>query len=155
MVAIEAAPAAVAISGGTARGRRAMVWRRAFPWMAERAHDAREFVRFLLADSANVDDAVQVAAELIANALTHTRSGAPGGSYVLEVHRWRGGMAVIVHDQGGPAEPRLGNVRLAEHGYGLRTVKALTTWWGWRGTPQGRTVIAIFITDRVCGASPR
>jgi anti-sigma regulatory factor (Ser/Thr protein kinase) len=131
-----------------------MVWRRAFPGVAEQAHAAREFVRFLLADFSDVDDVIQVAGELIANALTHTRSGAPGGLYVLEVHRWRGGAALTVLDQGGPTEPRLSNGELSEHGYGLRTVKALATWWNWRGTTQGRIVMAIFITHRTCGPTP-
>ncbi len=154
MVSTEVAAAAVTKCGAPARDRRsAMVWRRAFPGAAEHAHSAREFVRYLLADASNVDDVVQVAAELIANAVTHTHSGVPGGLYVLEVHRWRGGVAVTVLDQGGPDEPKLGAGEMAEHGYGLRTVKALTTWSGWRGGPQGRTVIAIFITKRTCGAS--
>jgi serine/threonine-protein kinase RsbW len=142
--------AAAAACDVPVRGRRSMVWRRTFRGVAEQAHDAREFVRFLLADAPVVDDIVQVAAELIANAITHTRSGAPGGLYMLEVHRWRGGAALSVLDQGGPSEPRLGSGELAEHGYGLRTVKAMATWWTWRGNAQGRTVIAVFVTDRTC-----
>jgi hypothetical protein len=72
------------------RRRPPMVWRREFRGVREQAHDARAFVRFLLADFADVDDVVQVAGELVANALTHTRSGAAGGIYVLEL---RAGLA--------------------------------------------------------------
>ncbi|GAA2086498.1 hypothetical protein GCM10009780_27260 [Actinomadura alba] len=134
-----------AIFDGPVRGRRPpMVWRRAFRGVREQAHDARAFVRFLLADFADVDDVVQVAGELVANALTHTRSGAVGGAYVLELRRWRCGVALAVTDQGGPAEPRIGYGGFAEHGFGLLTADALATWWGWCGTERSRTVTAVF-----------
>jgi serine/threonine-protein kinase RsbW len=131
------------------RDRRTMVWRRAFPGVRERARDARRFVRLLLADAPRAEDVVQAAAELVANAVVHTRSGAPGGLYVVELRRWQGGTSLAVADQGGPAEPRAGggDGEPAEHGYGLRTVSSLATWWGWRGSAaRGRTVTAIFMT---------
>jgi anti-sigma regulatory factor (Ser/Thr protein kinase) len=134
-------------------GQRAeeMVWRRAFAGTPESAHDARAFVRCLLACSPGRDDVVQAAGELIANAITHTRSGAPGGIYVVEVRRRRRGVALAVVDQGGPEEPRAHDGEYAdpgEHGYGLMTVGALASWWDWRGDERGRRVSALFERDR-------
>jgi serine/threonine-protein kinase RsbW len=134
-------------------GQRAeeMVWRRAFAGTPESAHDARAFVGCLLACSPGRDDVVQAAGELIANAITHTRSGLPGGIYVVEVRRRRGAVALAVVDQGGPDEPRASDGAPAdpgEHGYGLMTVRALASWWGWRGGERGRRVSAIFERER-------
>jgi anti-sigma regulatory factor (Ser/Thr protein kinase) len=125
-----------------------MVWRRAYAGMTESAHDARVFVGFLLACFPRRDDVVQAAGELIANALTHTRSAAPGGTYIVEVRSWRGGVAISVVDQGGANEPRTADGDLGEHGYGLVTVRALASSWGWSGDQGGRTVSAIFSGSR-------
>ncbi|GAA0340750.1 hypothetical protein GCM10010151_32970 [Actinoallomurus spadix] len=84
-------------------------------------------------------------AELVANALCHTRSGLPGGAFIVEVRRWRTGVAVSVSDQGALREPAAGDAEeLAEGGRGLRTVEALASRWGWAGDASGRTVIAVF-----------
>src|SRR5262245_48811504 len=72
---------------------------RAFSGKPEHARRAREFVRYLLADSPVVDDAIQVAAELIAN-VQHSASALPGGLLTVEVWRWKGGAALAVSDQG-------------------------------------------------------
>jgi serine/threonine-protein kinase RsbW len=150
------AAASVTVIRNLARSHRsAMVWRRAFRGVREQARAAREFVRVLLADVAVVDDAVQVAGELVANAVVHTRSGRPGGLYVLEVCRWRGGASVAVTDQGGPGEPRLVTTQPAEHGNGMRAVAALASWWGWYGDPRGRTVTAVFTRGRGTPATVR
>ena len=137
MAVTEAACAATAPIGAT-------VWRRAFAGTRESAHEARAFVGFLLVSFPRRDDVVQAAGELIANAVTHTRSGAAGGIYIVEVRRWRGGVALAVVDQGGPGEPRAVDGELREGGYGLMTVRALASWWGWRGGEHSRTVSAIF-----------
>ena len=121
-----------------------MVWQRTFSGTAELAHDARTFVGFLLTGLEQRDDVVQAAGELIANALTHTQSGMPGGLYGVEVRRWNGGAAITVTDQGGPGEPQVFTGELGEHGYGLLTVQALASWWDWSGNEQSRTVTAVF-----------
>jgi anti-sigma regulatory factor (Ser/Thr protein kinase) len=123
----------------------ALCWRRAFPGRAEHAPAVRRFVACLLTGCPHADDAVQVTAELAANALQHTRSAAPGGLFVVEVRRWRGGAAISVTDQGGPAEPQPADLdALAGHGLGLRLVAATASWWNWRGDAAGRTVTAVF-----------
>jgi anti-sigma regulatory factor (Ser/Thr protein kinase) len=122
-----------------------MHWRRAFPGRADQARAARDFVAFLLAGYALVDDAVLAAAELVANTLRHTRSARPGGEFTVEVRRWNSGTSIEVTDQGGASEPRPRDPDdMAESGRGLKTVASLATRWDWTGDANGRTVIAVF-----------
>ncbi len=140
-----AIPTLPTLTPGPARPAEAMCWRRTFPGHAEQAVHVRRFVAFLLADYAKAGDAVQAAAELAANAIQHTHSAAPGGSFVVEVRRCPGHVAVSVTDQGGPNEPRPGEADLlAGHGLGLHLVAATATQWRWRGDATGRTVTALF-----------
>jgi len=124
----------------------ALCWRRAFPGRPEQAADVRRFVGCLLTGCPSADDAVQTVGELVANAICHTRSADPGGLFVVEVRRWRGGgAAVSVTDQGGPTEPRVTDPDPYDgHGLGLQLVAATATWWGWRGDETARTVTAVF-----------
>jgi anti-sigma regulatory factor (Ser/Thr protein kinase) len=126
-----------------------MRWCRAFPGKPEHARRAREFVRVLLADTPVADDAVQAAAELVINTIQHSASGCPGGLLVTEVYRWKGGVTVIVIDQGDrpgapPATIEARNDPLSEGGHGLRIVSQLSDSWKWRGGPTGRAFIATF-----------
>jgi serine/threonine-protein kinase RsbW len=134
------------LNHGAVRSAETMCWRRAFPGRAEQAAHVRRFVAFLLDDHPKAGDAVQVVAELAANAVQHTMSAAPGGLLVVEVRRWpRGRVAVSVTDQGGPNEPRPGEPDLlAGRGRGLQLIAATATGWCWRGDAAGRTVTAVF-----------
>lgn len=129
-----------------ARRAPATCWRSAFPGRADLAAHVRRFVAYLLAGHPKADDVVLVVGELAANAIQHTRSAAPGGSFVVEVRRWRdGSVAVAVTDPGGPDEPRRVEPDfLAGHGRGLHLVAATATRWWWRGDATGRTVTALF-----------
>ncbi|MEV6987215.1 hypothetical protein AB0M95_38975 [Sphaerisporangium sp. NPDC051017] len=84
-----------------------MVWRRAFAGLAEEAPKARAFVRCLLAGTRWVDDAEFTAAELVNNSLFHSRSGRPGGYFVVEVTRRPRSVRVGVYDLGGGGVPDL------------------------------------------------
>lgn len=122
-----------------------MRWRRVFPGNADQARAARDFVAFLLAGFALVDDAVLAAAELVTNTLRHTHSALPGGEFAVEVRRWSSGTSIGVSDQGGESEPKPCDADdLAESGRGLKTVAMLATRWDWTGDTHGRTVVAIF-----------
>ncbi|TDD95471.1 ATP-binding protein [Actinomadura rubrisoli] len=131
-----------------------MCWRRAFPGRPAEAGRAREFVQFLISGFSRADDVVLAAGEMTANALQHTRSGLPGGLFVVEVRAWRGGVALSVTDQGGTREPCPrplappadwdDPLALAESGRGLLTIAALASVWDWCGGPSGRTVRAQF-----------
>jgi serine/threonine-protein kinase RsbW len=140
-----AIPTVLTLREGPALSAGAMCWRRDFPGRAEQAAHVRRFVAFLLEDHPKAGDAVQAAAELVANAIQHTRSAAPGGLLVVEVRRCPGHVAVSVTDQGGPNEPRLTEAGLlAGHGLGLHLIAATATRWIWRGDATGRTVTALF-----------
>ena len=121
--------------------------RQAFAGRADQAGQVRRFVASLVADHPKADDAVQAVAELVANAIQHTLSAAPGGLFVVEVCRWRDGrVAISVTDQGGPTEPRRADPDfLSGHGRGLHLIAATATWWGWCGGPTGRTVTAFYL----------
>jgi serine/threonine-protein kinase RsbW len=86
------------------------------------------------------DDVVLAASELITNAITHSRSGAPGGLFTVRV-RLRPGrdIRVEVDDEGGQWEVRVCD---HEHGRGLTVVAALAgdANWGVAGTCSARTV---------------
>ncbi|WP_230864216.1 ATP-binding protein [Streptomyces clavuligerus] len=68
--------------------------------------EARYFVAALLQGWSGVDDAQLVVGELAANAVKHTRSGAPGGSFHVTVVFRDGRVRVVVADQGGGGGPR-------------------------------------------------
>jgi anti-sigma regulatory factor (Ser/Thr protein kinase) len=120
-------------------------WHRTFPGRPEQASVVRRFVETLLHDCALVDDVLLVVDELVVNALRHTGSGRPGGSFAVEIRRECAEVVVMVTDQGCPTEPAPTDAgELAESGRGLRTVSLLATSWGWHGNADGRTVTAIF-----------
>jgi serine/threonine-protein kinase RsbW len=127
-----------------------MCWRRTFPGRPQQARLVRRFVAFLLEDCPHADDAVQAVAELAGNALIHTRSGRPGGTFVVEVRRTQGRVAVSVTDQGGSLEDSGPHTKrhyddLAENGRGLPIVADLATHVAWTGDPDhGHTVTAVF-----------
>jgi hypothetical protein len=51
------------------------------------------------------DEMILATGEPVADALQHTRSGRLGGLFLIEVRRWRGGVAATVIDQGAPTNP--------------------------------------------------
>ncbi|WP_026128718.1 ATP-binding protein [Nocardiopsis halophila] len=91
--------------------------------------------------------------ELAANAVRHSRSGAPGGTYTLRVDRCSTGLTLTCRDGGHP-DIRRWDIRdrcyLApapdglrpdtESGRGLALVDALATSWGDNGLPTHRHV---------------
>ncbi|MFC4591775.1 ATP-binding protein [Sphaerisporangium corydalis] len=94
-----------------------MVWRRAFPGRVEQASRARFLVRCLLEDTRWNDDAEFVTAELVNNALLHTRSGGSGGYFVVELIRGPESVRVGVYDLGGGGTPNVtGSIEEIEPG---------------------------------------
>ncbi|MDF5757797.1 ATP-binding protein [Spongiactinospora sp. TRM90649] len=86
-----------------------------------------------------------VLGELIANAVTHTRSGLPGGCYDLALIASRDWVRMEITDEGADTEPRSSAAADdSEHGRGLLMVEALSDEWGHRPWGQGRIVWAIF-----------
>lgn len=97
-----------------------MTWRRTFPGRPAQVPEARRFVRFLLADSSFQRDAEQIVAELAANAVRHTASGWPCGTFVVEVVRRPEATRVTVYDSGRGSVPAIVHpALLGEGGRGL------------------------------------
>lgn len=114
-----------------------------FDGLPERLADVREYVRQIVGDVDGVDDVVLVVSELAGNAIRHSLSGCPGGSFVLEVAEFRDAWHVRVTDQGGRADPTSGTAADGdETGRGLPVVIALARAWGVIGDSAGRTVWA-------------
>lgn len=114
-------------------------WQRAFPGSQNQIRQARRFTTAHIPDH---PDAALIVSELATNAVEHTRTGRPGGTFTLTICRRPDGAALIeVEDQGGPeafGRPTHGR----EGGRGLTLVEALATAWGVKGDPTGRTVWA-------------
>ncbi|MFG2994665.1 ATP-binding protein [Streptomyces sp. NPDC048257] len=122
-------------------------WRIALPHTAAAVPLARALVRTALAETdapADRDTAELLTAELVANAVEHTRPGAP---IELVVELLANGCQVEVHD-GDPCPPAdppdgTGEVRpdpWQEHGRGLLLIRSLSSECGHRPTPLGKAV---------------
>ncbi|MFF3398794.1 ATP-binding protein [Streptomyces sp. NPDC002659] len=120
-------------------------WRVALPHSAAAVPIARALVRTALADielSADRDTAELLTAELVANAVEHTRGGGP---IHLVVELLPTGCQVEVHDAD-PAPPsRLSQHApepdaMQEHGRGLLLIRALSSACGHRATDAGKAV---------------
>ncbi|MFI8344088.1 ATP-binding protein [Streptomyces sp. NPDC085639] len=122
-------------------------WRIALPHTAAAVPLARALVRTALADTdapADRDTAELLTAELVANAVAHTRSGAP---IELVVELLANGCQVEVHD-GDPNPPGGLSARpepdrpdpWQEHGRGLLLIRSLSSECGHRPTPHGKAV---------------
>ncbi|MBG0824904.1 ATP-binding protein [Planomonospora sp. ID91781] len=121
------------------RGFGPLLWRRPFPGRGDQAALARRLVRLLLDDTDRADDAEWITAEFVSNALLHTRSGQPGGHFVVEVQRGMRSARITVYDLGGNGVPvfdrgqRDGGLR--ESGRGLCGVAELADKTGAHGDP--------------------
>jgi serine/threonine-protein kinase RsbW len=125
---------------GTWDGGLAQQFSSTHPGMPGEVPRARAALRRLLPDGPLADDALLVATELMSNALVHSRSGAPGGEFVIRLVACQSRyVRVEVEDQGGPWAPR---DRGSEGGRGLTIVAALAgpANWGVEGDEDGRLV---------------
>ncbi|MEY9861530.1 anti-sigma regulatory factor (Ser/Thr protein kinase) [Catenulispora sp. GAS73] len=114
-----------------------------FDGLPERLSDVRQYLHRVLGDVDGVDDVVLVASELAGNAIRHSASGKPGGSFVLQVAEFTDAWHVRVDDQGSLGSPSPKDTEEAdEAGRGLPVVAALTRAWGVIGDSKGRTVWA-------------
>jgi serine/threonine-protein kinase RsbW len=113
-------------------------WHRVFPGEASQVREARRFLASCLAGSAVSEDAVACLSELAANAVLHSNSQLPGGSFTVQAGRDAGGrLRVEVADQGGPWDPSPDPD--GQHGRGLLIVARLAADWGIAGHLHGRT----------------
>jgi anti-sigma regulatory factor (Ser/Thr protein kinase) len=114
---------------------------RVLPGTPESASAARQIARQLLGDGHPAAETVMLlVSELVTNAITHSKSGAPGGTVTVALCAGSAGILVQVRDDGGALEPCVSTISGtdAEHGYGLLLVDALADRWGTISTPEGR-----------------
>ena len=95
---------------------------------------ARRFLAALLAGVPVAAEAVLCLSELASNAITHSRSGDPGGWFTVRASHAGGLIRVEVEDQGGPWAPG-GNADV-EGGRGLLIVAGLAAAWGRSGSSE-------------------
>jgi anti-sigma regulatory factor (Ser/Thr protein kinase) len=85
------------------------------------------------------DAAALVLSELATNAIEHSRSGLPGGTFTVSVETGRGGRATIrVADQGPRPGDGADDRPADEHGRGLVIVAEVADMWGTETTAAGR-----------------
>lgn len=116
--------------------------RRVFPGHERELSRLRRWLSSMLPDCPERDEVLSVATELGSNALEHTASGNPGGTFVVEMALHQSLVHVAVADGGSPGEPRVIRDLDAERGRGLLLVHALSARIGWTGDERGRVVWA-------------
>jgi anti-sigma regulatory factor (Ser/Thr protein kinase) len=86
--------------------------------------------------------AALLVSELAANALLHSDSGRPGGTFTVCVTAVSAAVVrIVVTDAGGRHQPRVRRApKDAEHGRGLELIEALSSDWGSETLGGGRRV---------------
>lgn len=80
--------------------------------------------------------------ELGTNAIRHTASGRPGGSFAAVITCRFDVLTIAIADQGGPWEPLVIDNPDGESGRGLMIVRGLAAQVGMRGDYRGRVIWA-------------
>jgi len=108
----------------------------------EHVRQARADARDLLAECPAADEVILCLSELAANAVMHSNSRRPGGTFTVRIGTRTGAyIRIEVEDGGGPwlaPAPDPGS------GRGLDIIGALAAEWGIATGPAGRTVWARF-----------
>jgi serine/threonine-protein kinase RsbW len=133
-----------------------LTWRRTFPGIPGQIREARRFVAFLLADAACREDAELIVSELATNAVSHTSSGHPHGTFVVEVVRAATRVRIAVYDCGWGGTPPIPTPRPphpnALNGRGLAIVAALATEVGFEGSDDIGHVVWAELSTAPTGA---
>jgi anti-sigma regulatory factor (Ser/Thr protein kinase) len=125
-------------SAGTATAT-PMSWSRSFPATAAQAGAARRFLAAILDGSPAAADAVLCLSELATNAIVHSDSGRPGGTFTVAVRLGQGSLWVEVRDQGGlwrRGGPSEGEHSTDTRGRGLLIVGRTAREWGCEGVSE-------------------
>jgi anti-sigma regulatory factor (Ser/Thr protein kinase) len=106
-----------------------------FPGRPDAIRDVRTFLAAFLGSCAVTDDAVLLASELCANAIAHSASGQPGGTFTLRSRLTGDGhLHVEVEDLGSPWN---GNLAAARSPHGLYLLRQMSADCGIRPGPRG------------------
>lgn len=113
-----------------------------YPGRADQIRQVRADLRVVLADCPVADDAILCASELATNAVLHSRSGLPWGTFkVRATVREFASICIEVEDNGGLwSSPRI-NDQLGRHG--LDIVRALASQWAIEGDETRRIASAV------------
>ena len=119
-------------------------WTITFPGTADYLREVRRFTARMLRDVAGTADVVQVASELAANAVLHTASGQPEGTFTLHLATFANRWKVRVDDEGSTTTPHVLPVGGDDipAGGGLAIVAGLSSAWGVLGDENRRAVWA-------------
>lgn len=99
---------------------------------------ARQFLAGQIEGSPVMQDAVLCLSEIAANAVLHSASRRPGGTFTVQVAAIPAGVRVEVTDEGGPWQAAGDSDALS--GHGLDIVARVARRWGITGGDSERTV---------------
>lgn len=115
---------------------------RTYPGRPDQIQRVRAQLRELLADCTISDDVILCVSELATNAVLHSNSRTPGGTFTVRATLRRGDhVRIEVEDDGGPWAPRPND---PDRGQGLGILRALASAWGLNGGRDSRTIWARF-----------
>jgi anti-sigma regulatory factor (Ser/Thr protein kinase) len=113
--------------------RQELTWSRTFPATPAHVREARRFLAGILNGHQKADDASVCLSELATNAIVHSRSRQPGGSFTVRAHLHGHCLRVDVCDQGGPWHSPTRTSADEQNGRGLLVVGQLASRWGCEG----------------------
>lgn len=117
-------------------------WSRRFPGTPEQVARTRHWLQELLPPCQARSDLLTIASELAANAVRHTRSQLPGGTFGMNVSWSPDIVRLVVGDQGAPTPPAVVPDSDGTGGLGLLVVSKMALQWGVAGGAGGRNVWA-------------
>lgn len=130
-------------------------WARNFDGLPELVSEVRCFARQVVGDGAGADLVELVVSELASNAIRHSDSRRPAGTFTLHIGVFVDRWVVRVDDEGGPSEPYICTRPAIEKvedldecgdemetGHGLAVVEAIASKWGVFGDERARAVWA-------------
>ena len=113
-----------------------------YPGTTQHIRTVRADLCAVLHECPMADDVILCVSELAANAVIHSRSRLPGGTFTVRAKISPGDYALIeVEDDGGPMSPGMHD---ATGHHGLDIVRALATDWGIDGDHTARSIWARF-----------
>jgi hypothetical protein len=120
----------------------------AFPGRADQVGQTRALLDAFLHGEPAADNAVLLASELAANAVSHSASGQPGGTFTVRAQLTSTGIYAEVEDQGSSWD---GNLSDATAPHGLFLLRALSTSCGAQHRPAGWVTWFTLATDPPAG----
>lgn len=126
--------------------QRSLIWRMTFPGRKDQPRLVRHELAGVLREHPDLGDILLATSELCTNAVVHTRSGDPGGTFAVAVTAiGEESLMVAVSDGGASTGPRLLAPKPTQtHFRGLQVVEGLSLKYGVDGGAEGRTVWALF-----------